>query len=237
MLIFRWKAEASGFPASTFLAYRFRGGAIQVANVFDTRDSGSKIVFDEALFFARPEAGEDQDSLSDARLAHLDSFVGASDAEPFNSGFLKGLRDRHGAEAVGVRLDHREDSRLRTYVLAHYSQVVQDGLERNLCPHRPSLGMNGLCLRSAHKRGLLGCQSQRARRATNSLHQNRPRRLGKHANLELCNRIAAGTQGLAGRGCRCIYSSICILTRPQDGFGPLGGVRSPCATTHPAGMD
>src|SRR5271156_1582179 len=115
----------------------------------------------QALFFAGPKAGEHQDALADARFAQLDAFVRAGDAEPFGAGFLQRLGNWDGAQAVSVRLHHREYHALQSDVAPDYAQVLQDGLERNFRPDRASLEMD----RFAHR--YLECQTPLRRREEN----------------------------------------------------------------------
>ena len=183
-LIFKWNGTRPDFPRFDFpiqLAVQGFRGALEMPHVLHARDRERQIILDEALFFARPKAGENQNAFADARFAKLDSLVRAGDAKPFDAGLLQRFRNRHRAKAVRIRFYDREDFRLRADVRPNHLKIFQDRFERNLRPYGAASEMYGL----GH--GLLECQSQPQWRDENSCLDVSTHRLGKHRIQEDCS--------------------------------------------------
>src|ERR1700722_5582252 len=120
------------------------GRAFEMVYVFHSRDGERQIILNEALFLARPKTREDQDAFSNARFAKLDSLVRAGNAAPFHPGLLQRFRNRHCAQAVGIRFYDREDLWLRADVRPNHLKIFQDRFERDLRPYGAAFEMYGL---------------------------------------------------------------------------------------------
>ncbi len=184
-LIFRWNGTRPDFPRFDFpirgLPFRDFAARSRWLHVLHARDRKRQIILDQALFLSRPEAGENENPLADARFAELDSFVRAGDAEPFDASLLQGFRNRHRAKAIRIRFNDCEDLRLRADVRPNHLKIFQDRFQRNLRPNRAACEMYGL----GH--GLLECQSRPQWRDENSCFDVPTHRLGKHRIQEDCS--------------------------------------------------
>ena len=95
-------------------------------------------ILNQAFLLAGPESGEHKNGPANPGLTQLYAFVCARDAETVSASFLQRLRNRYGAQAVGIRLHHRENLRLRADVPADVRQIVGDCLQGNLRPQGTS---------------------------------------------------------------------------------------------------
>jgi hypothetical protein len=121
-----------------------RRGLLQQAQLIRAHHRRCEVIVENPLLLARPEAGEDEHRLADARLAQLGALRRAGHAEPIGVGFGKRARHRNDAVAVGVALDHREDFAPRARaggvdVGTNGAQVVRERPQADLRPDRAAI--------------------------------------------------------------------------------------------------
>ncbi len=177
------------------------GAPLQMAKIIHARYRRRQIILDQPFFFPRPEARQDQNPFADARLAQLHSFVRAGYAEPLRPGLLQRLCHWHRAQAVCVRLHHRQNFSLRAHLLPNRAQVMQDRLQRNLRPHRASRKLD--CFRHRH----LECQTPRRARERICHSHFASRRLGKHPDWIAAGCLATSSHPCASPFDRCKYQT------------------------------
>jgi len=91
-----------------FLSY-LGGGGFKGEELFAAMDRRSKIVLEENLFFARPEAAQHQNRREHACPADFDSLGRGSHAKPIGAGLFQGLGNLRSAVAITIALHNRED--------------------------------------------------------------------------------------------------------------------------------
>ncbi len=128
-----------------------RGGFFQQAQLIGAHDGGRQVIVQNALFLARPEAGENQDRFADSAVAQLGAFRRAGHAKPVGASLGQGARDGNDSVAVGVALDDGENFPARAaralgiHVGADGAQIVRQRSQTYFRPDGTSIKFDRSC--------------------------------------------------------------------------------------------
>jgi hypothetical protein len=131
--------------------------AVEHHQLFAAMNHGSEVVLHEPRFFSGHKARQDQNRLSDARLANRNPFVRARHPEPFRTRFFQRQCHFRPTVPVAVAFHNREDfaRRLafllgRIHVFSNGLEILRQGGKRDFGPHGPAHFFARTILRACH---------------------------------------------------------------------------------------
>ena len=107
---------------------------LQAFDVPGFPNRGREIVGDDAVLFALPDAGHEEDTGPDAGAAQGATLRGVGDTEPGHAFGLKREGAFDGSVAVTIGLDHSTNGYARADVLLYGAEIFSERAERNLRP-------------------------------------------------------------------------------------------------------